>query len=220
MEEEAYREKFAKLQPWTNQILNEVKKELKTEHLRSDLSFAKKHFAKKYVDKLTVEEMAPAYLQEINDGNEEVGEWIASRWVMKHADVYHLFSELLSQFNPKFDEIEEIPDQIAKKLLQISVPEHGARNTYIFCILNSVRLPIPQYNDLRILAEKEETRGEEMPQPVAEESAEEVKLKYEKELQRLNEKHEKKFLGFQKKYAQDVQGLKKQIAALQRKLNG
>jgi hypothetical protein len=164
---------------------------------------------------LTVEEMKDAYVKEINEGNQEAVEWIASRWVLKHAEIYHFFSEKLAEINPKFDEIKTISDEIGKKIMQLAVAQFGALKCYVFSVLNCVKFSDALYQELRLLAEKD--KKEEVT-PTAPENAADVKEHLEKEILKITDKYEKRLLGFQKKYNQDVTGLKKQIAALQRKL--
>lgn len=215
MNEMSYQEKFSLLRPWQIEILVHLKKELKSDHLRKDSAFAQKYFKKKIIDKISVEELTAAYSQELGEGNEEVAEWIASRWVLRHAEVYQFFAEKLIEINPKFDEIEVLPEEFGNQLMNAAAAQFGAKNVYIFSVLNAVAFSESLYAQLRQAAEK----GEQIEaKPLKEESPEEMKKRYESELMKLTDRFEKRFLGIQKKYIQDVEGYKKQIAALQRKL--
>jgi hypothetical protein len=215
MQKLSYKEKFESLKPWAFGIITEIKRELKTEHLRKETAFALKHFARKPIDKLTVAELTAAYMRDIEEGNEETGEWVASRWMLKHSEVYQFFAERLSAINPQFDEITILEDDVGKKLVDEAVTEFGAKITYVFSILNAVAFSEELFRELRQKIDLTQT-GEEISQSA--ETQEELKQRYENALLKVTDKYEKKLLGFQKKYTQDVDGLKKQIAALQRKL--
>ena len=117
IQEDSYKIKFEKLTPWATEIFHAVKKDLRNEHLLKIPSFAQKHFPKRALDKLTTEEIANAYLKEIAEGDEELGERIVARWVMKNADLYNFFAHELAKINPKYNEIECISDEISVVLL-------------------------------------------------------------------------------------------------------
>jgi len=219
IQEESYRKKFELLQPWSALLIEPLKKDLKQEHLRKELHLAQKYFYKKSIDKVTTEELIQAYFQEILSGNEEVGEWIASRWMLKNAEVYHFFVQKLSEINPQFDQIELIPDEIGRHILEEAVQDFGASITYIFGHLNCVCFSSALYQELKQRAEQELVKGQDKQKAeTAETSIEKVEEKYQEEIRKLKDKYEKKLLGFQKKYTQDLEGLKKQIKQLQRKL--
>ncbi len=154
IEEIASEKRFDTILPWMGEVIKEIKKDLKKEHLRHDLKFAQKYFARKYIDKLTTEELLTAYTQELREGNKELGEWFTSRWVMKHTDIYQFFAHFLSQINPQFDEIEEIPEEKANLLIQGAIAQFGARDTYIFSVLNAVAFSKNAYERLRAEVER------------------------------------------------------------------
>lgn len=217
--EDPYHVKFEALQPWVIEIFSSIKKEIKNEHLKKNPALIQKYFTKKTADKLTIEEITHAYLEELKLDNEEIGDWVTSHWVLKNSEMYQFYAESLKAINPKFEEIESIPADRAEKMLDLSLQEFGAAPTYIFCILNSVKFSSDLYQRLREMAIKETMEKEEIsPKSEAIESPEALKKRHEQEILKLTDKYEKKLLGVQKKYFQDVEGLKKQIAALQRKL--
>lgn len=220
IKEESYQVKFELLHPWANEILNAVKKELKSEHLMKNPQFVHKHFPRKIAQKLTIEEMTGAYIQEIKEGNEEIGELVASRWVLKHAEMYHFFAEELTKINPKFDEIERISDEQSVLLIEMAESRFGASKTYVFSILNSVQFADSPYAALRQRAENAPLEAKIVETPSLDISVEELRKKHAQEILKLTEKYENRLLGVQKKYAQEVEGLKKQIAGLHRKLQG
>ncbi len=209
--DDLYRVKFEQLKPWIDGIFQVIKKDVKNEHLKKDAKFAAKHFPKCAFDKITTDELVQPYLQEVAEGNEELGEWLASRWILKHTDVYEYFVMQLSQINPDFDQIEVIPDAAAEKMIVFAVGHFGAAATYIFSVFNSARFSPPYYAKLREAALVQEKQEVVEPQG---QSLEVV----QKQLQKLTEKYEKKFQGLERKYIDDVAGLKKQIAGLHKKL--
>jgi hypothetical protein len=218
--EETYKKKFEGLLPWGEQIIQAVKKELKNEHLPKNRSFVMKYFPKATVAKLTTEELTSAYLKEIAEGNEEVGEWVASRWVLRNGEIYQFFAQALTEINPKFDEIKAIPDDKGKLIVQRAISLFGAAPTYIFSIFNEVVFSAELYADLQKKAALEVEVAEKSEPAVQGESVEALKERHQKELSKIIDKYEQKLVGFHKKYTQDVDGFKKQIAALQRRLSG
>ena len=219
IKEDSYKTKFEKLQPWNNAIFHAIKKDLKNDHLLKTPSFAQKHFAKRALDKLTHEEFAAAYLSEIAEGDEDLGETVVSRWVMKNAELYQFFAGELSKINPKFDEIESLSPETSSMLLNTSVGQFGASAAYIFCVMNAVVFKEEQLEKLRELAIAENSRTPSQEQKQEFASIEAAKDHYEKEIAKLADKYEKKMQGVMRKYVQDVEGLKKQISQLHKRLS-
>jgi hypothetical protein len=218
IKEDTYSVKLEKLQPWRAGIFQAIRKELRNEHLLKTPSFAQKYFAKRPLDKLSVEELADAYIREIAEGNEELGEKVVAHWVMKNAEVYQLFATELSKVNPRFDEIDSLPADVSALLLTTSLAQFGAVPTYIFCVMNAVVLTDEQFAKLRELALQEPSRESVMETGEEIVSIEALNERHEKEIRRLTEKYEKRLQGVERKYIQDVDGLKKQIAQLHKKL--
>lgn len=215
IKEDTYKIKFGKLEPWIPEIFQAIRKELRNEHLHKNPSFVQKHFPKRPIDKLTIGELSAAYLKEIVEGDEDLGEKITARWVLKNAELYQFFVAELSKVNPKYDEIEMLSADVSSFLLNTAVSQFGARIVYIFSILNAVVFTQEQLAKLRDLALSDVPLREEKNDFV---SAESVKEHYEREMRKLTEKYEKRIQGIERKYFQDVEGLKKQIAQLHKKL--
>ena len=218
--EDPFKKKISLLQPWMSLIVQAIKKEIKNEHLRKESGLVQKYFQKKAIEKLNVEELSEAYFKEIAlEGNEEAGEWLTTRWVLKHAELYQFFAGELTKINPKFDEIAQIPSESAQLMLRYSVNQFGATTTYIFSILNSVMFAEEDYLKLREAALKElETKVIDEESALPQETVEEIKSRYEKEIQKLTGKYEKRLQGVERKYFQDVEGLRKQISQLHKKI--
>jgi len=218
----SYKEKFADLHEWTPLIIETVKKDLKNDHLKKDIYFAKKFLASKNYQKATTEELAQAYQQAIaeEENGEEIAEFIASRWLLKNSELYQFFEQNLTQIDPNFTDLEELSPTQAQSLIQASTDAFGAPHTYLFSVLNSVVFPQDSFQALRQQAkEKNQQVQEETENFQAQQSLDAMRQGFEREMNRLTDKYEKKLAGLQKKYTVDVDTLKKQVAQLQRKLN-
>jgi GTP cyclohydrolase I len=154
IKEESYREKFIRLEPWIDAIFKVIKKEIKNEHLRNTPQLLKKYFYKKFFNKLTNEEIKQAYLKEILEGNDEVSEWVISRWMYKNINIYQFFSMHLTRINPEFDKIETIPEAVALPLMQSAALQFGPVSVYIFSVFNEVAFSAPIFEALRAEALK------------------------------------------------------------------
>jgi DNA repair ATPase RecN len=218
IKEDSYKIKFEKLDPWKCDIFQAVKKDLRNEHLLKSPAFIQKYFPKRSLDKLTIEEFSGAYLNAVAEGDEELGERIVTRWVLKNAELYQFFVTELSKINPKYDEIESLSPEVSSFLLNTSVGQFGASVTYIFCVLNAVAFTEEQLVKLREMAIVEKTQMKPQEEKRSFESVETVREHYEREMRKLTEKYEKRMQGMERKYVQDVEGLKKQIAQLHKKL--
>lgn len=223
MKDITYKQKFAMLKNWMPSIVEVLKKDLKNDHLKNDWQFVKRYFTLKNINKLTTEDLAEAYNRAMAEEEkaEELGEFITSRWLIKNSELYNYFEEKLSQINPNFSEIKEIEKQTAQNMMEEAVSQFGAPKTYLFAVLNSVVFPEEIYTHLRKRAQDEASRAEEESKMEMEKmSLDAMKKTYETQLARLEDKYEKKLQGMQKKYTTDIETLKKQVATLQRKLNG
>ncbi len=219
----SYKEKFALLNNWFGLVIDSVKKDLKNEHLKKDLYFVKKFLGSKNLNKVTTEDLTEAYQQAITEEEkgEELAEFITSRWLLKNSELYELFESRLSQINPNFTDLEELTVAQAQPLMDDSVRQFGAAQTYLFAVLNSVVFPKEIFQRLEQQAKQESQQEEQEAQVRMEKmTTDNLKKAFETEVSRLTDKYEKKLAGLQKKYITDVDGLKKQIALLQRKLQG
>lgn len=217
-----YKDKFKILDPWMPSIVDTVKKDLKQEHLKQDMQFAKKYFSNKNILKLTVEELTDGYRRALAQESmvEALAEYISNRWLLKNSEIYHYFEEQLYRINPKFNDLVEIEADQAHALMEDAILQFGAPKTYLFSVINSVVFPQNIYDQLSLRAQ-EVVKDEEDNQKIAEEqhSLDMIHQSYQQQIARLTDKYEKKVLGLQKKYTVDVDRLNKQIALLQRKLN-
>lgn len=218
-----YKQKFEDLQEWLPVIIETVKKDLKNDHLKKDLIFVKKFLDSKNIQKVTTEELTAAYLKAVKEEEkgEEIAEFIVSRWLMKNSELYTLFENQLSRITTDFTALQELSVEQANELAKKSSQEFGVVPTYLFAVLNSVVFPKETFEQLKKQAK---TSHEELIESfISEQEKQNVQLvvkAYDREMARLSDKYEKKLAGMQKKYQIDVDQLKKQLALLQRKLQG
>lgn len=217
-----YKEKFADLQEWIPVLIEAVKKDLRNEHLKKDVYFVKKFLSNKNIHKITIEELAEAYQTAIQEEQgEELAEFITSRWLLKNSELYEFFESHLSQIDPDFTNLEEIPPAQAQALIDASIRQFGAPQTYLFSVLNSVVFPTENFQTLKIQAQQhQEKQEEESLKAIEQATVSQMRKAFELEIVRLTDKYEKKLAGLQKKYINDVENLKQQVAQLQRKLQG
>ncbi len=218
--ETTYQEKIRIVEPWLEEIIDVVKKDLKNEHLKADKPFCKKYFLGKNPAQLSVKEMADAYRVDIAQGNVGLGEFIATRWLLRHTDIYAYFEEKIKGVSEDFEQLDQLPQELSDSLMLSSVKHFGAKKSYLFAIFNSVVFPPTTYSRLKELAlqERESTEKEAAAEKIKE-TVETMQARHVREMTALTDRYEKKLLGMQKKYLNDVAGLKKQIAQLQKKLS-
>ncbi len=210
---------FNLVQPWINQILHVIKKDIKTDHLSVDKNFYKTHFGSRPLNKLSLEEIFAVYEKKLLEGEEEIVEWAVNRWVFKNGDLYQHFAQRLSAINPEFSEIESLTESQAEQVLD-GAEAFGVLNVYLFSRLNGVVLPESIFKRLETAAAKEqESENARAEKESAQESLEKELDRYRRDASRIKEKYEDKLAGVQRKYQVDVEALKKQIRSLQQRLD-
>lgn len=218
--ETTYKEKFSQLSFWLPSIIDSIKKDLKNEHLKNDWNFVRTYFPGKNPAKLVTEELVDAYSQALanSEGAEQLAEFIANRWLLKHSELYYFFEQELKKINPNFNEITAVADAAALPIMESAIHTFGAPQAYLFCMLNSVAFSEKMFQTLSQKAEQGvKQMQKETESKLEQQSLENMQKNYEQQIARLTDKYEKKLLGLQRKYVQDTDSLKKQIAALQRK---
>lgn len=208
---------FLTLQNWTFEVLETIKKDLKSDHLHTDPLFYQKHFGRRPQNRLSVEEILTAYEKELVEGHPEIAEFVVNRWVFKHGDLYQHFADRLSKIHPNFDEIKQLTPEQSKQVLQGAAETFGAVPTFLFCVLNGVVFPPTILEELRRGAEVEKSARLQKEETEAErDNLQKVIEAHQREVARLHDK----IAGVQKKYVNDTEALKKQIKSLQQKLHG
>lgn len=223
LKDTTYKEKCFILKPWMPQIIETVKKDLKNEHLKNDFKFFKKYFTGKNINKLTSQDFVQAYLSAIeNEENaEEIAEFLTQRWLLKNTELYEYFEKALTRISSDFTQLTEIEIDQSKEILDEAIRLFGAPRTYLFSVMNSVVFSKDVYDRLNQTAEVAQKKNaqEEVEQQKSM-AYESLKLHYEEQISRLKDKYEKKLLGMERKYFDDTEALKKQVASLQKRVQG
>lgn len=210
--------KYQTLQPFLGEILDLIRKDIKTDYLPGSASFCRTHFGSRPVNRLTNEEINAVFMKELIAGNEDMAEWVVNRWVFKNGDVYNHFAQRLSDVNPDFDAIKALTVEESRKILAGAKEAFGAKPVYFFAMLNGVVFPESIFAEL-----KKDAEAENVQQKVEEKKeSEQLELaktieRHEREMARTIDKYEQKIAGVLKKYTSEVEALKAQIRALQKR---
>jgi len=208
--------KFELLQPWLHEIFGSIRRDIKTDYLPGSAAVYRAHFGNRPQNRLTMEEINTALEKELLQGNTDFAEWMINRWVFKHGELYSHFAERLEAISPEFATLKALTEPESEQVLRGAKEAFGAKKVYFFSVLNEVVFPASILEELRKAAEAEQVVSTEVAPQVDMISGEE----HQKELVRLTEKFEQKIAGIMKKYTSDVEALKTQVRALQKKLHG
>lgn len=222
-EESTYQEKLVSLAQWMPEIMTAVKKDLRQEHLSQDRLFANKYFAGKQVNKLSIEDMAAAYSNaiQVEEKKEEIAEFICHKWLLKNSDLYDFFERELSKIATDFTTLTSLPPAAEQNIKKNAIAEFGAIPTYIFSIINTVVFSEEALKKLRHEAQLEQTEAKkEFAEKQEAQNWEKKVQNLESQLARIEDRYEKKLAGLERKYERDVGALKKQVANLQRQIQG
>ena len=213
--------KFAFLQEFFGKIIHDIRKDVRQEHLKKDRAFIQKHFGKNSIDKVSVEEMEKAYFTELSEeGNDDLSNWVISKWILKHAEVYEYFVTELTKVNPKFEEISLLDVETGKSIASRAVDKFGVEDTLIFSVLNSVAFSDQIFEALKDEALKQLAAKKDVIKKEGTVSVEDLLKQHQIELSRLSERYENRLQAVSRKYIQDIEGLKKQLASMQKRLEG
>ena len=203
------------LRNWTPVVLEAIKKEIRQEALDLHPDFTQKYFGNRPKSKLTMQEIFSAFDTELSLKNEELAEWVVSRWVFKHSDLYQFFVSKLSEIKEDFSSIKNLSEEESEKILKGAEDKFGPIEIYLFSLLNSVVFPQKILDRLEKRALEMKSENEEKSSSLKSDSGlEKAMQSQEREIQRLKGKID----AMQKKYALDTESLKKQIQSLQRQL--
>ncbi len=220
LKETGYQEKIEMVKAWLADIMEVIKRDLRNEHLKVDKTFCKRYFFGKNPLQVTTEEMASAYEKDIAQGNVGLGEFIATRWLLRNTDVYGFFEEKIKSIHADFENLEELSLEESNLLLENAIAQFGATRTYIFSVFNSVVFPREVYDRLKKLAETETKEAhQQYEEQETAATLEALQKRHAREVAAMSNRFEKKISGLQKKYLQDVETLKKQVSQLQKKLS-
>lgn len=203
--------RFSLLSPWFADIIADVKKDCKSEHLRLDPLFVRQHFGGMPVQRISLEDMRTVYLQQILAGHERLAEFVANRWLFRNMELYRFFEESLQKISPDFDSITELTQEQSNALVEEASEKFGCEKVFCFVAINDVALPKEPFERLQRHAldclskrQKETPAGHD----------DDGEGRWRAEMDRLKERHEKKITEMSKKHQQEVQRLQKEIARL------
>ncbi len=214
--ESVYSSKFILLEPFFEEIFTCIKKEIKREITIKGSVLQRKLGVQSVRETKEMIELFSKSIITLKE--EEVAEWAACAWINKHGDIFHLFHEFLVKVSSNYDELTEIPSDTEEEMIKKSSLEFGFFETYVFSILNSVVFSEKALSALRsaALAWMENKRKQQV-KPLEISSEQRIK-DLEERLEKMVEKHEKKVLGITEKYRIEIEGYRKQIGKLQKKL--
>ncbi len=212
--------KFTIIQPWINQILILLKKEIKNDHLQKYAQFLKENFAGKPIHKISQDEILLVYEKKLLEEDIDLSEWVISRWVYHNSEIYEYFFEELKKINEKVTEIESIDKEKSLSLLNGAYKKFSKEDLYIFSILNEVVFDPDVLKGLgeEALKEKLERKKTNSSKQI-QSSIENVIKRQEEEMRRTKESYEKKLSSMKRRYFEDVEKLKEQISKLQKKMS-
>jgi len=212
LKESTVKQRFEMIEEFLPEIVQMIRKDLRQEHLKQDKEFLNAHFSGKNPNKLSVDELVQGYAPLLCEGGEEYWDFFADRWLRRHTEMYYFFEEKLREYDENFTELEILEASFAKQLASEAKAMFGAQNAYIFAVFNEVVFPKEIYDEMLAKARVKDEVVEEIK------VGENPEVRHQREQRNLQSKFEKKLLGLQKLYDRDVSALKKQVAALQRKL--
>lgn len=218
----SFQEKIEKLAEWIPQILEEIKREIKRDHLRKAPIFSRRFFAGKNINTITTEEIVTVYTSLMKSGDSDFLDQIGYLWQLKHPELHPFFESNLKTISPNVSEITKIDDVFAAEIVEEAVTKFGAVNTYLFALLYEVALSDALFDNLRERA-FEETRVTKIASEQEEEArnCEQLRMQHERLMARMREKYEKKLTALEDKYHTDVGRLRQELAELrQTGLNG
>ncbi len=215
LKESGYQEKFEMLQPWLVEIIDGVKRDLKNEHFRKDPGFCRRYFMGKNPNQVGSEEMAVAYAKEVREGNVGLGEFIATRWLLRNTDLYGFFEERLSKIDEQFEHLDTLDEKMSLELMNEAVHSFGAKKSYLFSVLNSVVFPKSVYDRFRTLAlEESQSAARKENEEAESRSLEALQKRHAREIAAITDRYEKKLSGLQRKYLNDMEKARKEISSL------
>ncbi len=205
------KQKFDWIKEWHPYFFAQIRRDIKNEHLRNDPGFAKKYLGKP-LPKAEVPELVEAYTKAIEDGREEIIDFLFQSWLLKKGEIYHYFADELSKITNDFTKLDTIEKATAEDIAERACHQFGALDTTIFALINGVVFPSDLFDELKKKSRKEEkTKHDNAEEQSILKEKEDLIRDYELKIQRLTDKYEKKLLGLEKKYQTDVAALKKQI---------
>ncbi len=208
-----YKNKFETLAPFVEELCLGIKKEIKQE-------FVKKKGLQAEFNPMDISDIAQFFYKKVaGEGDEKTGEWLASSWIYKNGEIFQLFHEQLSLVDQHYDRLESLSSEVEQKIKDLSVSKFGFIRVYLFSVLNSVVFSAKLFEELKNGALKELSASKDSSLEGKDTvSLEELKKSFEMEKLKMEEKYEKRLQGVIKKTQMEVEGYRKQIGQLQKRL--
>lgn len=215
----SYQEKMEKVAEWIPQILEEIKRDIKREHLRKVPLFSQRFFSGKNIASVTTEEIIEVYTTLLKRGESQLFDQVCYFWQVKHPEIYPFFQSKLSTLSEDVSTITEIDDTLAKEIIDQAVAEFGAVNTYLFAYFYEVAFSEAIYEALRerALVETHTLRAQQNQEEEARDCAL-LRAQHERILVRMREKYEKKLAALEDKYHTDIGRLRQELALLRQEV--
>ncbi len=209
----SYKNKFEILAPFVGELCLEIKKEIKQE-------FVKKKGLQAEFKSLDISDISQFFYKKVaEEGDEKTGEWLASSWIYKNGEIFQLFHEQLSLVDKHYDQLESLSSSVEEQIKDLSVGKFGFVRVYLFSILNSVVFSTKLFEELKNGALKELSVSKDHSLEDEDSiSLEDLRKSFEMERLKMEEKCEKRLQGVIKKTQMEVEGYRKQIGQLQKRL--
>ena len=208
-----YKNKFEILAPFVEELCLGIKKEIKQE-------FVKKKGLQAEFNPLDISDISKFFYKKVaEEGDEKTGEWLSSSWIYKNGEIFQLFHEQLSLVDEHYERLESLSPEVERQIKDLSTSKFGFVRVYLFSVLNSVVFSAKLFEELKAGALKELAMGKNSSLESKDNiSIEELKKSFEMERLKLEEKYEKRLQGVIKKTQLEVEGYRKQIGQLQKRL--
>lgn len=209
--------KFNALRPWLDEILTVIKKDIKTDYLPAMPTLYRTYFGNRPLNRLQNEEIHSALIQELENGNKDLAEWVVNRWVFKHGELYQYFAIALEKIDPDFSSIQQLTLEQSRSILEGAKALFPIKEIYFFTLLNGVVFSQEIIDQMKneVEAESNQTKSSAEVE-FKEKEINKMLEQHSREIEKIMNKYEKKLEGVLKKYMQDTNALKAQIRALQK----
>jgi len=205
------KQKFDWIKEWHPHFFSQIRRDIKNEHLKKDPAFVKKYLGKA-VPKAELEELVAGYNKAVEDGREDVIDFLFQSWLLKKGEIYHYFAEELSKLTDDFTKLDSFEKETENDIAERACHQFGALDTTLFALINGVVFSPKLFEELKKKTHQElATKKENAEEQSKLKEKEDLIRDYELKIQRLTDKYEKKLLGLEKKYQNDVAALKKQL---------
>jgi len=207
-EQKMWQEKFSQISPWFSDIIADIKKDCKNEHLRLDPQFVRQHFGGMPIHRITIEQMRDVYFRQILAGHVRLAEFIVNRWLFRNMEIYRFFETALKKIDLEFEKLESLPLTESRTLLAEALKTFQCEKLFCFVVLNDVAFPESLLEELQ----KRALDSLSIRQENHEEDRIEKKLR--EEMVRMKERHEKKVQELTKRHQGELEQLRREVAKL------